>query len=385
MGQSGPCARGLNRENATTAADRQTWCTDSDGPPEYPYGDNWTNVQEWQTVTVNIENKYRTVPVFEFTDPFGAVFLGNDTDGDKINDDVDLRPMKLPIMPALKPIRGVALGAALNPIFPGDALSDSDNDNMLNLEEYRRPMGQTDPTDPDTDADNMPDGWEWGYGKYSNVTQTVNPDPLNDHDALLDPDQDGINYSRKWFDTDGDKKKDPDEMWDIGERDFNGDGVIDPIWENETFCTIEEYMLGIDIDADGFMEMTTDPNKNDTDEDVLTDGYEVMFSDPDGDRLPNWFEIVYSLNPNDNLDLNGSAGDPDGDGFNNTAEYRCKPWPTNPNDADSYPGRSSDGMTDYGTGSRDLPEIAPIHEPVMVAPVIGTPPNSGVMNGPNKK
>jgi hypothetical protein len=315
----------------------------SDGPPDYNDGDNWTNLMEWQYASLHPQNRYRTVPVYEFTDQFGNKVFGNDTDGDGKNDDMDPKPVIIPIQPVERPMQPVTGAASLNPLFPGDLFGDTDNDNMDNLEEFRRPLGQTDPTDPDSDQDGIPDGWEWGYGKYDNVTETVNIDPLDPTDALEDPDQDGINYSRKWMDDNGNRQFDEGELWDIQFIDFNEDGLLDPLWENETFCNLEEYLMGLDIDADGMLENTTDPNMDDTDEDGLSDGFEVFFSDVDRDGLPNWFEILFKLNPNDAKSsqvggVNGSDGDPDGDGYNNTAEYRNKPWPTNPNDADSFPG-----------------------------------------------
>jgi len=327
-----------------------------DGPPDHVNGDNWTNAQEWQSKTFDdTRNVYRTVPVFQFQDPFtGRKYNGNDSNNNTINDDIDPVPMDIPILPAPHPMNPVDIGPSLNPIMSGGERADSDNDGMNNLEEFRRPLGQTNPTDPDSDEDAMPDGWEWGHGMYNNDTRTLNPDPLIS-DAYTDADMEGINYSRKWIDTNGDNKKDTNESWDIHGLDFNGDGLLDPLLENESFGNLKEYYMGIDINADGFNEITYDPNNNCTyctEKDKIEDGFRWAFSDNDLDGLPNWFEIVFGLDPNNPYADNGSAGDWDHDGFTNKQEYKARPWPTAPRNPNSYPGRSIAGDKDYGTGSR---------------------------------
>jgi hypothetical protein len=44
-------------------------------------------------------------------------------------------------------------------------------------------------------------------------------------------------------------------------------------------------------------------------------------ADSDGDGMPDWWEQLYGLNPNDRTGENGTYGDPDGDGLSNYAEY----------------------------------------------------------------
>ena len=69
----------------------------------------------------------------------------------------------------------------LDPLVPnGDdgPDGDPDDDGLTNLEEYNE---GTDPTNPDTDGDGMPDGWEVDHGL----------DPTDDSDASEDPDGDG--------------------------------------------------------------------------------------------------------------------------------------------------------------------------------------------------
>lgn len=96
-------------------------------------------------------------------------------------------------------------------------------------------------------------------------------------------------YTR-FIDVDGDKM---DDEWEVsffgslsrlGMEDFDGDGLND----------LEEYNNG------------TDPRISDSDDDLLTDGAEVLtyhtdptLSDTDGDSNPDGFEIAKGTNPND--------------------------------------------------------------------------------------
>lgn len=55
--------------------------------------------------------------------------------------------------------------------------------------------------------------------------------------------------------------------------------------------------------------------------------------DADNDGLPDWWETLYTLNPNNNTGVNGANGDKDGDGVSNYDEFLAG---TNPNDNSSY-------------------------------------------------
>jgi len=49
--------------------------------------------------------------------------------------------------------------------------------------------------------------------------------------------------------------------------------------------------------------------------------------DTDGDRMPNWWESYYGLDPENATGVNGPHGDPDGDALTNYAEYLAKSDP----------------------------------------------------------
>ncbi len=95
----------------------------------------------------------------------------------------------------------------LDPNDPTDAREDPDGDGLTNLEEY---IWDTDPNNPDTDGDGMPDGWEAKH----------NLDPTNPADANEDPDGDGLtNLEEHMYgtdpnnpDTDGDGYTDYEEI-----------------------------------------------------------------------------------------------------------------------------------------------------------------------------
>ncbi|MBI9020342.1 MAG: hypothetical protein JEZ10_03700 [Verrucomicrobia bacterium] len=164
----------------------------------------------------------------------------------------------------------------------------------------------TDPNNPDTDFDGLPDGLE-----DANRNGWVDGDG-----APIPPDWD------PWLERDWpDGQYDTTDTWletDPNNADTDQDGLSDGYGEDKNLNGI------LDGDTDGDHEY--DAGEAWTESDPLN-------SDTDGDGLPDGWEVTYSLNPLDNGTDNlstataadgdveqGPLGDPDSDGVNNLAE-----------------------------------------------------------------
>ena len=229
------------------------------------------------------------------------------------------------------------------------AASDQDGDGLTYGLEY---LMNTQPNDPDSDNDGLPDGWEWKYGL----------DPLSStgaDGAVADPDGDGMSNLQEylylqpsgWDNTNTASVLDNGVWWngtipvnDWNEEDamqFNqpacgsagsdGTGSIilcdeDPVGN---MCT-----NGFDDDKDGFVDAAD--SDNDGDADCLSDdddGDGDIDEDPagwdtDGDGMPDGWEAANGLNATSPSNADGPNGDPDGDGLTNLMEYVNPTWTT---------------------------------------------------------
>jgi len=237
---------------------------------------------------------------------------------------------------------------------------DSDFDGLGDYDEFTRT--HTDPTNDDTDGDQMLDGWEDVNGLNPMNSADATSDPL---DLITDPDSDELSNLDEYLngtdpqnpDTDG------DGMLDGYEVENNLDPLVDDSLEdpdNDGLTNGEEVALG------------TDPNRSDTDGDGMPDGWEVAHAldptdpsdgtaDPDGDGLDNTneylnqtdignpdtdgdglqdgWEVDHGLSPLIATGEDGATGDPDGDGLTNAEELALG---THPKRSDT----DSDGLND---------------------------------------
>ena len=121
--------------------------------------------------------------------------------------------------------------------LPEDWLGDTDKDDLFDI--YEKVI-DTDPLNPDTDGDKLPDGYE---------VLTLNTDPLE-----VDTDENGV--------SDADEDFDNDNLNNLGEYE-NKTGPFNPDTDDDGL-----------LDGDEIKKYKTDPLNPDTDNDGLLDGEE---------------------------------------------------------------------------------------------------------------
>jgi len=176
----------------------------------------------------------------------------------------------------------------------------------------------TDPANPDTDYDGLPDGIEDANrnGWVDGDGQTIDPtwDPW---------------LGRAWPNN----RMDTGETWtetNPNDSDSDDDGLTDGYGEDKNFNGRIDGDANTNRVYDASEEWTeTDPLKADTDGDGLPDGWETQNN---LDPLDNGTNSLRTAAPNDGNPTNGAAGDPDADGFNNAVELANG---TNPRYADT--------------------------------------------------
>ncbi len=176
----------------------------------------------------------------------------------------------------------------------------------------------TDPSNPDTDYDGLPDGIEdanrngWVEGDGAVI------DPTWDPWLARSWPNDRLDVGETWTETDpNDSDTDNDNLSDGNGEDKDFDGrIAGDANTNRVYNAGEEWS-------------ETDPLNADTDDDGLTDGWEVQYNFDPLDDGSNSLRTAVAADGNV---TNGAAGDPDADTFDNATELANG---TNPRYADT--------------------------------------------------
>ena len=131
--------------------------------------------------------------VFDYDHDGNPDFNDTDDDNDGLSDQTELAIGTNPLNPDTdgdKMPDKWEFDEQLNPLDPSDAAGDLDGDGLSNLGEYQQ---GTDPRNPDSDGDGMPDGWEVRYGFNPNNSSDANQDADGDGYTNLEEYQNGTN------------------------------------------------------------------------------------------------------------------------------------------------------------------------------------------------
>lgn len=181
----------------------------------------------------------------------------------------------------------------------------------------------TDPTCWDTDNDLMGDGWEAKFAKWDNENKTFMPDPTNKSDAFEDPDYDSY-LEKRFYNIDEYNisryaKYDGYIGTDPNNNDTDGDLMQDG-WELSYDLNPFENDSFFDNDYDGF-DFNNDWKINETEQftnlEEYLHGTNPIDEDTDGDYIIDGWEVYFGLNPK----IKDAYEDPDNDKLDNIDEF----------------------------------------------------------------
>ena len=182
-----------------------------------------------------------------------------------------------------------------------------------------------DPTDPDSDSDGMPDGWEIWYARWELLDSKWSLDPLNSNDRWDDSDDDGMSnweeynsISPELSETNANRSS---PQWYVTTI---GSGYTIQQWAGIT--NSESFGSFVSQDIINVSGWTTDPTNPDTDGDGFLDGLELMFT-AWNDTAQTW-----TLNP---LVPGDGSFDADDDALTDAQEFSLVT--TNPENGENHP------------------------------------------------
>lgn len=260
-----------NTQEYENNTDPTRWDTDGDSYYD-PTTDTFRKLDDYTEVTVTYDRI--------ITRPSGDIvyipesnidwnhdgLVDNKTNPNNPDSDGDLMP------------DGWELTFDLKPLNSSDRFLDLDGDGMQNYYEYSYPTYSTrwfttDPFNPDTDGDGIPDGWESFNAKI--IDQEETPIESDTDDGIPD----GIAYTFSVNPMVIDDFVDNDGIWYLDIE--TGEEIFHHVPDN--LSNIEEWKPGYWLDGIPYGDWVpkgsylsgTNPNEPDTDHDNLTDGEEL--------------------------------------------------------------------------------------------------------------
>jgi hypothetical protein len=340
------------------------------------------------------EERVSHVPYDQLQDRIPAAFFDSDGDllrdgeepiyGTRIDDvdsDDDLCPDGVEVRlwlelaeeaPLAERQERMPLGDADGDGTPNILDPDSDNDDLLDGWEFENGL---DPADPHTFPTLRPDRWQY-YSFFDGDPRDTDDDGMPDDWELASglenatDDDDGDGVVNVWEFLNGTDPHGPDTLYGgvPTKPDVDGDGVVDAL----------ETVLGLDprdadTDGDGvddgteIYQLRTNPHDPDTDGDFMTDGEELpigsspIMVDTDGDGISDGDEATTDPTiPDTDKDLipdveeEGAARDSDGDSIPDSVERASmyREGPTDPFDPDTDGDGLWDGQEDANRNGR---------------------------------
>ena len=267
--------------------------------------------------------------------------------------------------------------SAIDPLDGNDSYLDPDHDGVSNVQEFE---WGSDPNNPDSDNDGLPDGWEILYGRGTGGLSGLDPmDPTDANDDSdwitvnqipAEQDSQGLYTGLPYTNYDEYFRRNADNVWSPTNPlngDTDSDGRLDPDdaypldarWQDDMGNAGVTGGSGGDSDGNGIPDGTEPGNPNaDSDGDGVSNGQEGQQgtdpgnADSDGDGLSDGQEGQAGTDPNN--------PDTDGDGLSDGEEAGAgqggQPGEGEPGEGEPGEGESGTDPMDSDSDNDGMPD-----------------------------